>query len=164
MYVFGHSGLTLAAARAVDREVDPRWAVLLALAPDLIDKPGAHLWPALVHHNSRGFGHTLLFSLIVLAALLAWKRRPKPALVLWGCYAGHFLFDSMWTHGNHAILLWPLLGAFPRPTYGHGFSWLSLWYVLGEVAGLFILVKLARRHGLSELPRLAAFLKSGRLA
>lgn len=163
MYVFGHAGLTLAAARAVNREVDPRWAVLLALAPDLIDKPGSRLWPALVHHNTRGFGHTLLFSLIVLAALLAWKRRPKPALVLWGCYVGHFLCDSMWREDNPVILLWPLLGDFPRPVRGPYLSEIMLWVVAAEIAGLIYLVKLARRHGLFERPRLAAFLKSGRL-
>lgn len=164
MYVFGHAGLTLAAARAVDREADPRWAVLLSLAPDLIDKPGSLLWPALVQHNTRGFGHTLLFSLIVLAGLLAWKRRPKPALVLWGCYAGHFIFDALWLGANPAVLFWPLLGAFPPPVHGRGLSWLTAWYVLGELAGLAFLVKLARRHGLFERPRLAALLKTGRLA
>lgn len=164
MYIFGHAGLTIAAARAVDRDVDPRWAAALALIPDLLDKPGARLWPALVHHNTRNFGHTLLFALLVGAALLIWKRRPKAALVLWGCYAGHFLLDAMWLDGNPAVLFWPLLGDFPRPVYGPLLSWLTAWYVLGEIAGLILLYKLARRHGLFERPRLAAFLKSGRLA
>ncbi|MDD5303900.1 MAG: metal-dependent hydrolase [Elusimicrobia bacterium] len=164
MYVFGHVGLTVAAARAVDRDVDLRWAALLALAPDLLDKPVSRLWPALVHHNSRGFGHTALFSLFILAALLLRKRRPKPALVLWGCYAGHFLLDAMWMNGNPAVLLWPLLGDFPRPVHGPLVSWLTVWYVVGEIAGLIVVVKLARRHGLLERPKLAAFLESGRLA
>ena len=164
MYIFGHAGTALAAARAIDREVDPRWAVLLTLAPDLIDKPGSQLWPALVNHNTRGFGHTLLFSLVVLGALLAWKRRPKPALVLWGCYAAHFLCDSMWRENNPVILFWPLLGDFPRPVRDHFFSEFMLWVFVAEIAGLIFLVKLARRHGLLERRRFAAFLRSGRLA
>ncbi len=165
MFVFGHAGLTLAAARAADRETDPRWAILLALGPDLLDKPASVLYPELVHHNTRGFGHTLFFSLFVLGALLIWKRRPKPALVLWGCYAGHFLLDGMWFERNPAVLFWPLLGDFPPlPARGPIFSWMTLWIVLGEIAGLIILYKLARRHGLFKRPRLAAFLKTGRLA
>ncbi|MEQ1920512.1 MAG: metal-dependent hydrolase [Elusimicrobiota bacterium] len=164
MYIFGHTGLTAATAHAVDHDVDLRWAVILALAPDLIDKPLSLLLPALVHHNTRSFGHTILFSLFILAALLLWKRRAKPAFLLWGCYTGHFLFDSMWRNENPVILLWPLLGDFPRPVRGSIFSEIALWSILAEFVGLALLVRLARRHGLFERTRLAAYLKSGRLA
>lgn len=164
MYVFGHTGLTVAAAHSADRSVDLRWATFLALAPDLLDKPLSRLLPALVHHNTRSFGHTILFSLVVLAALLLWKRRPKPAFLLWGCYLGHFLFDSMWRNDNPIILFWPLLGDFPRPVRTSIFSEFVLWTVVAEIIGLGILVKLARRHGLFEREKLAAFLRSGRLA
>ncbi|MBI2386820.1 MAG: metal-dependent hydrolase [Elusimicrobia bacterium] len=164
MFVFGHAGLTVAAVRAVDRDVDLRWAVLLAWAPDLIDKPVRHLFPALVSHNTRGFGHTTAFSLLVLAALLLWKRRPRSAVVLWGCYAGHFLLDSMWLHPSPAVLLWPLLGGFPPPVRGPVISWLTLWNVAGEIAGLAVLHRLAKRYGLLERTRLLAYLRSGRLA
>jgi hypothetical protein len=164
VYVFGHAGLTVAAARAVDPDVDPRWAALLALAPDLLDKPGSRLWPALVNHNTRGFGHTAAFSLVVLTGLLLWKRRAKPALVLWGCYAGHFLLDAMWTKRNPVILFWPLLGDFPPNIRGPFLSWVTLLNVAGEIAGLILLFKLAERYKLFEPGRFAAFLRSGRLA
>jgi membrane-bound metal-dependent hydrolase YbcI (DUF457 family) len=164
MYVFGHVGLTIAAARAADRDADLRWAAVLAVAPDILDKPGSRLWPALVRHNTRGFGHTALFSLFVLAGLLIWKRRPKTTLVMWGCYVGHFLLDTMWRGDNRAILFWPLLGEFPPLVFGPVSRGLAAWYILGEIAGLVLLVTLARRHGLLERPKLAAFLKSGRLA
>jgi inner membrane protein len=148
VFVFGHAGLTIAAARRADPGVDARWAAALALGPDLIDKPLSRLFPALVHHNTRNFGHTLLFSLFVFAALLVWKRRPKAALLLWACYAGHLFLDAMWTKGNHAILFWPLLGDFPAPVHGHHFSWLTVWYAAGELAGLAIVVRLVRREKL----------------
>lgn len=164
MYAFGHAGLTIAAARAADRGADLRWAVLLALAPDVIDKPGSKLWPEFVDHNTRGIGHSFAFSLVVLAALLLWKRRPRPALILWGCYAGHFLLDAMWHGDNPAVLFWPLLGPFPPPVHGHDFSWLTVWYLAGELAGVAVVVKLVRAHRLLERARLTAFLKSGRLA
>ena len=164
MLLFGHAGLTISAARAVDRDVDPRWAAVLALGPDLLDKPVSLLYPTLVNHNTRGFGHTTLFSLLVLTALLIWKRRPKPAFVLWACYTGHFLLDSMWLDSNPAILLWPLLGDFPPFVRGPITNSFTPWNVLSEIAGLILLVTLARRHGLFERTKLAAFLKSGRLA
>lgn len=160
MYIFGHAGLTLGAARAVDRGVDLRLALLLALAPDLVDKPAARLIPGLMAYNSRGFGHTLLATALVLAAALLWKRRTKPALVLWGCCAGHLLLDAMWVHPNPAILLWPLLGPLPKPTWPDDL-WLTVWYVGGELAGIAILWTLARRHGLFERSRLTALLRTG---
>lgn len=163
MFAFGHAGLTIGAARALDLEIDPRWAAALALGPDLLDKPVELLFPALVTHNTRNFGHTGLFALLVLLALLIWKRRPGPAFALWGCYIGHFLLDGMWLHPSPGVFFWPLLGDFPAPLHGNGISWVTVWYVLGEIAGFVILYKLARRHGLFERPRLIAFLKSGRL-
>lgn len=164
MLVFGHAGLTISVARAVDRDADLRWAAALALSPDILDKPVSLLFPALVNHNTRGFGHTMLFSLLALAALLLWKRRAKPAFLLWGCYAGHFLLDSMWLNSNPAILLWPLLGDFPPFVRGPITRSFTPWNVLGETLGLILLVELARRYKLFERTNLAAFLKSGRLA
>lgn len=143
MFVFGHVGLTVGAARKLDPKTDLRWAALLSVAPDLLDKPLSRLVPRLVHHNTRSFGHTALFSLLLLAGLLLWKRRPKAALVLWGCYAGHFLCDAMWSGDNPAILFWPLLGDFPAPVHGALLSPLTAWYLAGEIAGAVILLRLA---------------------
>lgn len=159
MFVLGHAGLTLAAARSVDRGIDPRWAVLLALGPDLLDKPIRLLLPIFSNHNTRSLGHSLALSLAVFAGLLIWKRRPKAALALWACYAGHFLLDSMWLHPSPIVLLWPLLGDFPRPIRGPILSWLTAWNVLGELAGAVVL----QRLGLFDAARLKAVLKTGRL-
>lgn len=157
MFIFGHAGLTITAARAVDRDVDLRWAALLALGPDLLDKPLSRLIPELVNHNTRGFGHTLLFSLLVFSAALLWKRRLKSAAVLWACYAGHFVFDGMWRNVNPIILLWPALGDFPPNIRGSFWSWYMAAMIAGELAGLAALY----RMGLLDRRRLAAFLKTG---
>jgi hypothetical protein len=146
MLALGHAGLTLAAARAVDRNIDSRLAICLAWGPDILDKPLSRLIPELVNHNTRGFGHTALVALFVLAALLAWTRRPKTAFVLWGCYIGHFLLDRMWREDNHAIFLWPLLGGFPPPVSGTLLAMLTPWNVLGEIAGLALLIRIYRQR------------------
>lgn len=146
MFVFGHSGLTIAAARKADPEVDWRLAAVLALGPDLIDKPLRWLAPHFTHRNTRSLGHTLLFSAVLFLALLLWKRRPKTALLLWACYAGHFLLDAMWLGRNPAVLLWPLLGAFPPPVRGPFFDWPLLWNGLGELAGLAVVYPLLRQR------------------
>ena len=159
MFVLGHIGLTLAAAQRLERNVDARWAAFLALAPDILDKPLSRLTPELAHHNTRGLGHSLAFSFCVLGALLLWKRKPKPALVLWGCYAGHFLLDAMWSGLNPRIAFWPLLGDFPPRVMTPLLSWMTLWTVTGELAGLFVLVRL----GLFDRTRRAALLRTGRL-
>lgn len=159
MFIFGHAGLTIAAARAVDRDVDLRWAVLLALGPDLLDKPLSRLIPEIVNHNTRAFGHTLLFSLLVFTALLLRQRRVRPALVLWACYAGHFVLDGMWRNTNPVILLWPALGAFPPNLRGPRMSWYMAAMIAGELAGLAVI----HRLGLFDRRRLAGFLRTGRV-
>jgi len=104
-------------------------------------------------------GHSLALSLAIMAGLLLWKRKPKTALVLWACYAGHLLLDSMWLHPSSAVLFWPLLGDFPRPVRGPIISWLTAWNVSGELAGAAAL----HRLGLFDAARLKSALKTGRL-
>lgn len=139
MYILGHAGLTAEAARRVDPKVDRRWAAALALGPDLLDKPLSVLAPSLAHGNTRGIGHTLVFSVFVFAALLAWKRKPRAALLLWACWAGHFVLDSMWLAPSPAILFWPALGGFPPPSRGPLLSPLTAYNFLGEAAGFWLI-------------------------
>lgn len=146
MFILGHIGLTVAGARAVDRGVDLRWAALLAILPDIIDKPIALLAPGLINHNTRNVGHSFLASLFVLAALWALRRRVKNPLLLWACYLGHFLLDRMWRSSYPLIMFWPLLGALP-PCAPAKFQDL-VYNIGGELAGLAILAERARRGGL----------------
>jgi hypothetical protein len=145
MYILGHTMLTVAAARVVDRKIDLRLPVLLSLLPDLLDKPTGVLLPALVNGNTRNFGHTLLGASVVLAILLAGRRRLGNPLLLWACYAGHFLLDRMWLGNDLTILCWPLLGAFPPwSPYGPPTPHLMPYNLAGETLGLGLLLYLTR--------------------
>lgn len=159
MYLFGHVGLTAGAARAVDRKADVRLVMLLAILPDLLDKPLSLL--PVTHGNTRSFAHGVLGASLVLAFLLA-KRRPRDAALLWGCYAGHLVLDRMWTANNPVILLWPLLGGFPlRDPEGPATPYLRLYNLLGEAAGLAVLGALAiKTFRVGNTPRVAERLES----
>lgn len=155
MYILGHIGFTAAAARAVDRERDLRLPVLLSILPDLIDKPAGILLSSLVHGNTRNFGHSFLGSAVVLAILLAGRRRFGNPLLLWGCYAGHFLLDRMWVNNDPVILFWPFLGDFPVCTHdGPGTPYLREYNIMGEVLGFGLLLYLSmRRFRTTRSPR-----------
>jgi hypothetical protein len=154
MLFFGHVGCTVAGVRAVDPEADLRAPILLSILPDLVDKPVAFLLPHLVHGNTRNFGHTVLGALAVLAVLLACRRRLGNPLLLWACYAGHFILDRMWLVSGPAILLWPLRGGFPPRLWDTpGTPHLLLYNAAGEAIGLAVLLRLARRRRLMERPR-----------
>jgi membrane-bound metal-dependent hydrolase YbcI (DUF457 family) len=147
MFLFGHAGLTMGAARAADRDADLRFAAFFALLPDLLDKPVYLLAPAAYHGNTRGFGHSAAGALVALALLYALPplRRRKP-LLLWCCLLGHLALDLMWTSNHPAVLLWPLLGHFPAPiaaSYGRPFV---LYNAAGELAGLCVAAALLRRR------------------
>lgn len=151
MYILGHIGVTVAVARAADRRVDLRLAALMSILPDLIDKPIALFAPLGVHHNTRSFGHTVLGSLIVLAALWVMRRGVKRPALLWACYAGHFLLDRMWLAAYPVILFWPLLGALP-PRISGGFDDF-VYNALGEAAGAGLLIAMRRqREQIEEFP------------
>lgn len=144
MYILGHVGITLTAARAADPEVDWRAASLLALGPDILDKPFRWVFPTLVNHNSRGFGHTLLAWLVVGAVLAAWRPRLRRPAVLWACFAGHAVLDRMWLGHDPRIFLWPMLGSFPPPVRsGPAFDHAFRYDVAGEFVGLALLLFMA---------------------
>lgn len=164
MYILGHAGLTAAAARAADRDIDLRVAALLALGPDILDKPLRHVLPGLTTHNSRSVGHTLLAWAVVALALAAWKRRPGPGWLLWACFAGHAVLDRLWLGANPVVFLWPWLGPFPPPVReGPAFDAAFAYNLAGEAVGLLVVLWLMRRYGLFDAERRRAFWRTGRL-
>jgi hypothetical protein len=100
--------------------IDYRVVLIGSILPDIIDKPiGAGLFRS-TFHNSRIFGHTLLFSvlLILIGSYLLYKRGRNNILILGACSAIHLILDSMWLYP--AILFWPYYGwKFPARPEGN---------------------------------------------
>lgn len=153
MFVLGHIGITLYAARAVDPEIDWRAPAVLAVAPDILDKPLAFIWPSLVNANTRNFGHTLIAWVVAAAAIavLSKRLRLRRPWLLWACFAGHDVLDRMWMAPNPAVFLWPFLGHFPLPLrYGPIEAQTFAYNVVGELVGAALLLRLwwvAKRSG-----------------
>lgn len=107
----------------VSNVIDYRIALIGSILPDIIDKPiGAGLFLS-IFHNSRIFGHTLLFSLllIVIGLYMINKRGKNNILLLGICSFIHLILDSMWLYPN--ILFWPYFGwKFPVRVEG---NWVS---------------------------------------
>lgn len=155
MYLLGHATFTAAAARAVEPRVDLRWAALMSLLPDAIDKPLRLLAPSLVNENTRGFAHSLLGAAAALAVLLALRGRLRHPVLLWGCWLGHLLLDRLWLGDGPAIALWPFLGPFPPPVREPGRSWpIFVYNAVAELAALALLLYMTRRRGLRPSLRL----------
>lgn len=172
--IFWHVGGTIAIFRYVfrDPKVDLRFLALGALLPDLIDKPlGTLMFPALFNSSSQVIGHTLLFSIILMVAVLLATRRGRVRRRWMAVAIGaliHLLLDAMWT--VQETFLWPAFGwEFPPgvPEY-----WSALlerfisnpWRILQEVIGLGYLIYLYRRAHLSDPMRRSELLRTGRVA
>lgn len=163
MFPLGHVGPSVTLAKRWG--VDARWAAVLALGPDIVDKPLSVLVPSFVNGNTRSFGHSALAAVIVLAVAVAARHRLRRPWLLWGFWVGHLAFDRMWLDRCPDIFLWPLRGGFPPPDpQGYLEAHFNPWYVFGELAGILLVVVFVRRHGLTDLSRLKAFLSSGRLS
>lgn len=92
--------------------IDYRVVALGSLLPDVIDKP-LWLWAiGGVSLSGRGYAHTLLFNLALLAGGLVVIRYRKSWLLLISLSSlMHLIFDRMWR--SPARIFWPLLGPLP---------------------------------------------------
>jgi len=158
----GHVAITTGVVHGIDRRVDLRLVPLVALLPDLIDKPIRVLLPWFSNGWSRSVGHSLA-GLAVFTAIVGlrsgWRAWP---LVL--AYAGHFLLDRMWEPRNVATLLWPLYGFFlPKhvPDDLPFYLFEDQWEYWGEVVGLAMALALVARGRLWRIERAVALLKTG---
>lgn len=122
MLLFGHIGITLGIffglvfffprLRTI---IDPRFLVIGALLPDLVDKPIGRIIFASSVANGRIIGHTLLFSfLLLLTGLYLYeKRKDIKVLALATGSFFHLFEDQMWAQPQ--TFFWPLHGlSFPR--------------------------------------------------
>lgn len=93
--------------------IDYRIVLLGSLLPDVIDKP---LWFFVASHiapGGRGYAHTLLFNLaLFICGLLLIRYRKSWLLIISVCSFMHLISDQLWN--RPVVLLWPLLGPFPR--------------------------------------------------
>jgi membrane-bound metal-dependent hydrolase YbcI (DUF457 family) len=153
MLLFGHVGITVDVVRSfgarTGKRLDLRTAAVVALLPDLIDKPVALLYSKNFGNHTRLFAHSLVASLVFLAGALAFQRlrAREPAVhnafILWAVYLGHLFLDKLWIHDMHA-LFWPFLGVPPAelvPILRRWEEGLTMSYtLLGEVVGLAFLL------------------------
>ncbi|WP_410509567.1 metal-dependent hydrolase [Methanosarcina hadiensis] len=122
MLLFGHLGVTLGIFFGLSifvprlrTIIDPRYLAIGALLPDLIDKPVGEIILASTFSSGRIFGHTLIFSLLLLLISLYLYDRRKDIKGL-SLASGSFLhlFEDM-IPADPEIFFWPLLGwTFPR--------------------------------------------------
>lgn len=165
MFFFGHLGIGSKMAYPW-RDQLPRIALLVGTTlPDLIDKPVYYTVAAVIGRDAasqslisgtRTFAHTLIF--LILIVLIAYLRKSRVMAALAVGVATHYLIDvlgdeiqlrlSLITPGTgpdgFQALLWPLLGwGFPTSTttmVGHGTQIINPWVLMGEVAGILILL------------------------
>ena len=133
MLLFGHIGITLGVffgisyfAPRLKTIIDPRYLVIGALLPDLIDKPLGDIVFASTISNGRMISHTLVFSLtlFVIGLYLYNKKSEIRVISLALGSFFHLMEDQMWK--TPQTLFWPLLGwSFPKNSIDHtGFKYL----------------------------------------
>ncbi len=172
--LFWHLGGALALFRYVfrDPKVDVRFLAVGALLPDLIDKPlGTLLFREVFDEATRLIGHTLLLSLLIMAAVLLSTRRGRVRRQWMALAVGvliHLLLDGMWT--DQQTFLWPAFGwAFVPglPDYWSGLIARLVgdpWALLQEAVGLGYLFYLWRKAGLGDPVRRRDLIRTGRLS
>jgi len=171
--IFWHLGGTVALVRYAFRDpnMDLRMLLVGALLPDLIDKPLGRVFMVGGLENGRLWGHTLLFSALLMVGILLVTNRRSPARRLWFPLAVgslfHLVLDAMWASAE--TFLWPALGFDFTPAgegnlidaFRNGYA--DVWLLLGEVVGFLYLAWLWRAAKLNDPEYRALFRRSGRL-
>lgn len=153
-----------------DPSMDLRVLVLGAVLPDLIDKPIGSILFVDHYMTGRIYGHTLLFAVAVLVAVMVVTRRGTDSRKRWMALPiGVFLHLILDMPLEAKTLWWPVLGsefpAFARGAFVDLVAYLarSPWVVMQELLGLAYLVVLARKLRLGEPIRRRALVATGRL-
>ena len=110
---------------SVKNRLDYRFLLVGSLLPDLIDKPVGNILFYSTFQNSRIFGHTLCFNvLLAILGLYLYKSREKTwLLVLSFGSALHLIQDEIWH--DLETFFWPVYGLiFPRVDTTNFFGWL----------------------------------------
>ena len=170
--LFWHVGATIALIRYAfrDEAMDLRFLALGAILPDLIDTPiGFAFWSSFL--SVRLASHTLLFSAMLLVAVMVATRRGRPRKRWMPLAVGvliHLVLDGMWR--SPATLWWPFLGwDFDATSYQTAWAYLE-WLLTDvrtwglEAVGLVYLAVLARRSDLADPDARQTLLRTGRVS
>ncbi|MCI0497854.1 MAG: metal-dependent hydrolase [Thermoplasmata archaeon] len=164
--------------------VDFRFVIVGSMIGDMIDKVVGHVVLADTLDNGRLVGHTLLFSLAIVAVGLAiwasgahdtstdawpggWPDLHVNTIALGLASTAHLALDRMWLYPG--TLLWPAMGwSFPAEDFQYG-DWLTILATdpivqAGEVVGGILLIAIALRYGLFRDGAMRRFLATGRLS
>ena len=107
--ILWHSGATLLLFIWIfkDRNADLRFLLVASLVPDLIDKT---LYLFFITNDSRTYGHTLIFAVLVLFIIMIGTNRKnekrKKYLLIPIALLFHLILDEMWMFKE--TLFWPL--------------------------------------------------------
>lgn len=162
MLLFGHIGITAAAATLTDMAFPPeivhktqsgfrykfvsilatirdktgnldyRMILIGSMLPDIIDKPLFLLFNESGFFTGRSHAHTLLFAVVLLFAGIVIRKPWLLTLAL--ANVSHLFLDYLWK--DPKILFWPFLGRF-EPYEAE--RWVSgLWYNVTHLPEIYI--------------------------
>ncbi|HEY3361902.1 MAG TPA: metal-dependent hydrolase [Methanosarcina sp.] len=170
MLFFGHIGITLGIFFGLQifiprlrTIIDPKYLIIGALLPDLIDKPIGMIIFASTFANGRIIAHTLLFflSLLVVGLYIYKKKKDIRVLTLASGSFLHLMEDQMWA--SPITLFWPLLGwSFPKDNIADGITFLLMLFKesfafhfslssVPEILGMGVIVVLTLHWLIKEL-------------
>lgn len=174
MLIFGHVGFTIAIFYIFQQilvrklYIDYRLVILGSLLPDIIDKPIGYILFQKYYENGWIYGHTLVFSLMLL--VLSYSIKPKYSVLGFSTLI-HLIEDGVAIHMPRTFL-WPLLGWNFSKNEGFTSKWIehiisSLftdhYLQITELIGLTIISYLILHYRLYLKPNLIAFIKNGNL-
>ena len=151
-----------------DPKVDVRMLAFGAVLPNLIDKPLGTIMAPDYFAADRLYGHTLVFSTVIMVVALLTTRRGRRRRAIMAVAVGsmlHLVLDGMWTSAQ--TFFWPLFGLTFEP--GRVDYWsdisaiLDMPTILQELAGLAYLFYLYRVLELSDDRYRRELFVSGRL-
>lgn len=159
-----HRRLRAICMRSILATVDYRMVLLGSMLPDILDKPTWLFAFGNIFSTGRGYGHSLLFNLVLLTSALVLLRYRKTWLLTISLSSFvHLLLDRIWN--NPVVLFWPLLGPLPESETTGWFSYIikTLFSDPGvytpEILGFAILLLLLFR--LVVRKELTNFIKKG---
>ena len=146
--IFWHIGLTLFLFVWIfkDKNADLRFLLIGSLLPDIIDKT---LYLFSFTNNSRTYGHTLLFAVFSLFAIMIITNRENPKrksyLLIPIALLFHLVLDEMWMFSE--TLFWPSFNGLFSASNSSANSLVELFLIsinkteviIKEITGMFFL-------------------------